>query len=91
MTDGTRDTPAAEGRARYAIGALVVEDRRGSRVGRVEHAWDAEPPVLYRFAGADDPRPWIAWEHHLRPATKAEIAGYEDVAGARRLPPAPRV
>ena len=80
MDHATRGTDAPEGHtgfARYPDGTLVVEDRRGGRVGRVVHAWDSEPPVLYRLAGAADPRPWIAWERHLRPATAAEIAAYE--------------
>lgn len=77
MADGTRDTAAPEGRARYGVETLVVEERRGDRVGRITKAWDAEPPVLYRLAGATDPKPWIAWEQHLRPATAAEAAAYE--------------
>lgn len=87
MDDVTRDAAAPEGCALYVPGQLVAEERRGARVGRIAHAWDAEPPVLYRLAGATDPKPWIAWEHHLRLATDSEAAAYELQAGARPLAP----
>lgn len=77
MTDGTRPEAAPEGHAIYTRGQLVAEDRRDSRVGRVDHAWDEAPPVLYRLYGPGQNRPWFAWERDLRPATEAEVAAYE--------------
>lgn len=77
MTDVTRDAATPEEGALYAPGQHVVEDRRDSRIGIVISAWDAEPPILYKLAGATDPKPWLAWERHLRPATPAEAATYE--------------
>lgn len=77
MDHATRGTDAPEGHAAYSIGDLVTEERRGNRVGRIDHAWDEAPPVLYRLYGAGQTRPWFAWERHLRPATAAEAATYE--------------
>lgn len=88
MDHATRGPGAPEDRtgfARYDKNQLVVEERRGSRLGTIVYAWDRELPVLYKLAGVGDPRPWIAWERHLRPATAEEAAAYE-ADGARKLP-----
>lgn len=76
MSDGTPHASQQASAAIYPCGALVAEDRRGSRVGRVIKAWDECPPVLYKLASPHGGQPWFAWERDLRPATDAEAAAY---------------
>lgn len=86
MDHATPGAGRAEEGAPFPIGQHVTEERRGSRVGRIDHAYDEQPPILYRLYGPRGGKPWIAWHKHLRPATPAEVAAYEADSASGRLP-----
>lgn len=88
MTDATREVPDLEEQP-FAEDTLVVEDRRGSRVGIVVRSWEDPPPILYKLAGPRGGAPWLAWHHHLREANETEQAAYEAARADAVGPPRP--